>query len=47
MNDINLELLAVDGKARVNKVNINKHEFILGLEDELRIIDLKSKKIFS
>ena len=26
--------------------HINKHEFILGLEDELRIIDLKSKKIF-
>ena len=23
MNDINLELLAVDGKARVNKVKIN------------------------
>ena len=27
MNNINLELLAVDGKARVNKVKINKHEF--------------------
>ena len=27
MNEINLELLAVDGKARVNKVKINKHEF--------------------
>ena len=27
MNNINLELLAVDGKARVNKVKINNHEF--------------------
>ena len=27
MNNIKLELLAVDGKARVNKVKINKHEF--------------------
>ena len=27
MNNIKLELLAVDGKARVNKVRINKHEF--------------------
>ena len=27
MNNIKLDLLAIDGKARVNKVKINKHEF--------------------